>query len=290
MMKLTRTVFFAILLIGAANTAWADNAYVCSIRVQTGFAKVSDTAYPHSVQVKVEARLTSEPYCQGAPAGSVTLETPLLEKSRKRKKALDYVTLSRNVWQGTLAAFQVLEIASAQGAPLNQAVTVATNVEEQPAKELAFQATRPASTTTPAKERAAAKSGSRSSGYVCLSSSKYRLRDPSEMPTVADVQSFAVSLFSKPFCRGSEVARHEYEVGPALRLSGTTPDSLFQATANMHAAALMQAINTTFVEAAMAGQFVTIEHTADGMIASVEIEARARDLAKEVQTIARPGQ
>ena len=43
-----------------------------------------------------------------------------------------------------------------------------------------------------------------------------------------------------------------------------------------------------FLSAASAGQPVTINHTADGMISSLEIIARPRDLAKELKTIASP--
>lgn len=290
-MKTFCTLTIALLTIGTTvETARAsDNAYVCSIRVETGFARVSDTAYPHTDQMTFTAQLTSEPYCQGQAVGSLQLQTPKLQVVRSRKQILDHTIKVRNVWQAAVATFQTLSIASAQGAPLNQAITIATNVEEQPAREFAFQAARPASTTAQSPESPTGKNGARASGYVCLSSSKYKLREADQTVTVDDAHNFSLTLFSKPFCLGTTVASYEYEFGPSLNKRGKEAEKLYQATANMNAAGLMHAISAILLEAASSGQHVSVEHTEDGLLSSIEIRARARDLAKEIQTIATPG-
>ena len=184
-MRITRFLMIACLLgstASTANTAWAsDDAYVCTLRVDTGYIKPSDTGFTQTTKVRIKAMLMTQPYCQGSSAGTVTIDSPLLEQIKKRKKVLEHIAKFRNVFQATLSSFQVLGIAAAQGAALNRATVVAVNVEETPAKEFAFQATVPASTTVKAPEMATGKNGSTSSGYVCFARNQYRITDPHVM-------------------------------------------------------------------------------------------------------------
>ncbi len=289
-MKITRFLMIACLLGSTANLAWASNdAYVCTLRVETGFTKLSETGFPQTTGMRTKAMLMTEPYCQGTSAGTVSVDSPVLQKIKKRKKVLEHMTKFRNVFQATLSSFQVMGIAAAQGAALNRATVVAINVEETPAKEFAFQATVPASTTKPAAKRATGKSGSTTSGYVCFVRNQYRMTDPTSMTTAQHIQTLEVQLFSKPFCLGKQIARHEYEFGPPMKKSRKLGDNLFNATANQAATSLMHAIYTTLVGAASAGQHVSIVHTPEGMIWSLELTARPRDLAKEIRTVAAPG-
>lgn len=289
-MKIPRFLMIICLLGSTANLAWAsDDAYVCTLRVDTGFTKPSDTGFPQTTQVRAKAMLMTQPYCEGSSAGTVTIDSPTLLLVKKRKKILEHITKFRNVFQAALSSIQVMGIAAAQGAALNRATVVAVNVETAPAKEFAFQASVPASTTTPAPERKTGKNGNTSKGYVCFARNQYRITDPNSMTTVQDIQTFEVQLYSKPFCLGNQVARHEYEFGPPMKQSRRLPENLFNATANQAATSLMHAMYTTLVGASSAGQHVSITHTPEGVIASLEITARPRDLAKEIKRVAAPG-
>lgn len=290
-MRITQSLLIACFMAGTATSAWASgNAYVCKIRVDTGFVQTSDTGFVQSAQMKIDALLMTKPYCQGSSAGNVSLTTPMLEQVRKRKKVLQHMSKARNVWQAAVATFQSLGIAAAQGTPLNRAQVVSVNIEESPQKDFTFQATRPASTSAAAPGLATGKSGNAIRGYVCLASSKFGINDLNTMTTAKDIQTFEVNLKSKPFCLGSNVGTRTYEVGPPMAWPRRDHEKMYQMTANLNAAALMHAINTMFLEAAAAGQHVTLSHGAHGVITSVEIMARPRDLAKEIKTIGAPGQ
>ena len=289
-MRISHSLLIACFIAGTATSAWAENAYVCKIRVDTGFQQQSDTGFAQSAQMKIDALLMSKPYCQGSSAGNVNVTTPVLEQVRKRKQVLEHMSKARNVWQAAVATFQLLGIAAAQGTPLNRARVVAVNIEEEPAKDFTFQATRPASTTAAAPKLPVGTSGSLMRGYVCVSSTKYRIGDLNSMTTVKDIHNFDVQLNSQPFCLGKSVGRKTYDLGPPMKWSRRTHERMYQMTANLNAMALMHAINTMFIEAAAAGQHVTISHGANGVITSVEIMARPRDLAKEIKTIGSPGQ
>lgn len=290
-MRISHSLFLIACLIGGtATSAWADNVYVCKIRVDTGFQQLSDTGFAESAQMKVDALLMTKPYCQGSSAGTVSLTTPTLERVRKRKKVIEHMSKARNVWQAAVATFQMFGIAAAQGTPLNRAQVIAVNIEEAPARDLTFQATRPASTTAKSPKLSTGLSGSLMRGYVCVSSAKYKIGDLNAMTTVQDIQSFEVKLHTEPFCLGRAVGQKSYDLGPPMKWPRKQADQMYQMTANLNALALMHAINTMFMEAAAAGQHVTIGHGANGVITSVEIMARARDLAKEIKTIGAPGQ
>lgn len=289
-MRISHTLLIACFLGGTATTAWAGNAYVCKLRVETGFVQPSDTGFAQSAQMKVSALLMSKPYCQGSSAGNVTVTTPMLEQIRKRRKVVEHMSKARNVWQAAVATFQMLGIAAAQGTPLNQARVVAVNVEEEPAKDFTFQATRPASTSAKAQNLSTGTSGSLMRGYVCASGTKFRLGDLNTMTTVQDIHRFDVQLNTQPYCLGKSAGRKTYELGPPMKWPRKSHERMYQMTANLNAMALMHAINTMFMEAASAGQHVTISHGDNGVITSVEIMARPRDLAKEIKTIGSPGQ
>ena len=289
-MRISHSLLIIGIVGGMSTSAWAQNAYVCKIRVDTGFQQQSDTGFAQSAQMTVDALLMTEPYCQGSSAGNVTVTTPMLEQVRSRKKVLEHMSKARNVWQAAVATFQILGIAAAQGTPLNRAQVIAVNVEQEPAKDFTFQATRPASTKAAAQNLPTGTSGSTMRGYVCLSSSKYRIGDLNSMTTVNDIHSFEIKLNSQPFCLGKSVGTKTYDLGPTMKWPRKDHEKMYQMTANLNAMALMHAINTMFLEAAAAGQHVVITHGSHGVITSVEIMARPRDLAKEIKTIGSPGQ
>ena len=105
-MRISHSLFLIACLVGGtATAAWADDVYVCKIRVETGFQQLSDTGFAESAQMKINALLMTKPYCQGTSAGSMTLTTPMLERVRKRKQVIEHMSKARNVWQAAVATF-----------------------------------------------------------------------------------------------------------------------------------------------------------------------------------------
>ena len=290
-MRIPRSLLVVCLIGGTASLASAEsNSYVCKIRVETGFSKLTDTGLPQSTQMRVSALLMSQPYCQGQSAGNINLSTPLLEPVRKRKQVITHMTKVYSAWQAITTTYQVLAIAASQGAPLHRGQEIAVNVEEQPPRDFAFQATRVASTAVKAKDLPTGVAAGRMSGYVCFARSSFRLTDPTMMVTVADIQNFEVRLHSEPFCLGKQIASQTYEFGPPMRLPRRTHEQSFKVTANMSASTLMHAVHATLLSAASSGQHVTLDHNEQGLLSAIEIMARPRDLNKELKTIATPGQ
>lgn len=283
------TGLLAVAELTMASSAWAqNNTYVCDVRLETGFAKDSENALAGTNAVTIRARLNDKPYCRGQAGETITLETPPLELKRKRNDALIHPILVHNALQGALASFLGFEIAAAQGSPMNRAITISTDPEAPAPHDYGFQATRPASVKASMPAAAAGKSGSDVIGYVCLARSKYLLGGDLTIPTVNDTQTFELRLHDKPFCLGKQVLSKQYDVGPAMRLPRKANERPYALTRRMNASAVMRTIYIAFIEAAVAGQRVTITHTPDGLIAAVELQARPRDLINEVKTISMP--
>ncbi len=296
-MRISRFIL-ALCVIGATTTTASagGDTYVCSVTLDTGFSKDSEVSLPGSRSVRIKANLHSQPYCQGGKAKDIWLSSPTLDETRRDKKAVLHTGLVRNSLQGVLSSFMVFEIAAAQGIAFTSPIVVQTEVDvtEPKLHDYGFQSSRPASVKVePKVARVGILGQDTVAGYPCLSRHSFKIGDAHEIPTANDIHRFKVRLYSQPYCRGKQIFQREYEVGPAmgerLRRTRKIRKSLDAMAMRVNAAAIMQSVYVALVEAGAAGQRIIITHTREhGLISSITFEARPRDLANEVKTIAPP--